>query len=76
MCCAAPWSTRPPAGGEPLDAVADYERRMRGYANEALRRSTRNARAAATESRLSRFAFRTALRGAAAGSRLAGKPRR
>jgi 2-polyprenyl-6-methoxyphenol hydroxylase-like FAD-dependent oxidoreductase len=46
----------------PSDAVADYEEQMRGYANRALRLSTRNARNAAADARLPRLAFRTMLR--------------
>lgn len=45
-----------------LDGVASYEREMRRYANEALATSTRNARSAASESRVQRFGFRTLLR--------------
>jgi 2-polyprenyl-6-methoxyphenol hydroxylase-like FAD-dependent oxidoreductase len=43
-------------------AVADYEQRMRTYANDALALSTRNAHSAASEARLPRFIFRTLLR--------------
>ena len=46
----------------PIYAVAGYEQRMRGYANAALARSTRNARSAAAGARLPRLAFRTMLR--------------
>ncbi|UOX90498.1 FAD-dependent monooxygenase [Amycolatopsis sp. FBCC-B4732] len=42
--------------------VPGYEDEMRGYANAALALSTRNARGAATTSRLPRHAFRTVLR--------------
>lgn len=42
--------------------VPAYEAEMRGYANAALALSTRNARGAATTSRLPRHAFRTVLR--------------
>lgn len=42
--------------------VANYERAMRQYANDALHQSTRNARSAATESRAPRLAFRALLR--------------
>lgn len=42
--------------------VPGYEAEMRGYANAALALSTRNARGAATTSRLPRHAFRTVLR--------------
>jgi 2-polyprenyl-6-methoxyphenol hydroxylase-like FAD-dependent oxidoreductase len=42
--------------------VRGYEDEMRGYANAALALSTRNARGAATTSRLPRHAFRTVLR--------------
>jgi 2-polyprenyl-6-methoxyphenol hydroxylase-like FAD-dependent oxidoreductase len=45
--------------------VGRYEQRMRGYANQALALSTRNARQAATTSRPTRFAFRSLLRTAA-----------
>jgi 2-polyprenyl-6-methoxyphenol hydroxylase-like FAD-dependent oxidoreductase len=48
----------------PDDLVARirrYEERMRGYANEALAVSTRNARNAASTRRLPRLAFRTLL---------------
>ena len=50
----------------PIDAVADYEEQMRGYANRALGLSTRNARNAAEGARLPRLAFRTLLRAAEA----------
>ncbi|HEX4362317.1 MAG TPA: NAD(P)/FAD-dependent oxidoreductase [Pseudonocardia sp.] len=50
----------------PIDAVAGYEEQMRGYANAALSRSTRNARNAAAGARLPRLAFRTMLRAAEA----------
>jgi 2-polyprenyl-6-methoxyphenol hydroxylase-like FAD-dependent oxidoreductase len=42
--------------------VGAYEDQMRGYANQALALSTRNARNAASPSRLPRIAFRSALR--------------
>ncbi|GLY38129.1 oxidoreductase [Amycolatopsis sp. NBRC 101858] len=42
--------------------VLGYEDEMRAYANAALALSTRNARGAATTSRLPRHAFRTVLR--------------
>jgi hypothetical protein len=42
--------------------VGAYEKQMRGYANQALARSTRNARNAASPARLPRIAFRSALR--------------
>jgi 2-polyprenyl-6-methoxyphenol hydroxylase-like FAD-dependent oxidoreductase len=42
--------------------VRGYEDQMRGYANRALALSTRNARNAASPSRLPRIAFRSALR--------------
>lgn len=49
--------------GLPLSRrVGNYEVRMRGYANEALARSTRNARNAASTGRLPRLAFRTLLK--------------
>ncbi|MFG1647805.1 FAD-dependent oxidoreductase [Amycolatopsis sp. NPDC049252] len=44
------------------DGVRGYEDEMRVYANAALALSTRNARGAATTSRLPRHAFRTVLR--------------
>ena len=51
------------AGPEtPLERVGRYEERMRGYANEALALSTRNARNAASTQRLPRLAFRTLLK--------------
>jgi 2-polyprenyl-6-methoxyphenol hydroxylase-like FAD-dependent oxidoreductase len=51
------------AGPEsPLERVGRYEERMRGYANEALALSTRNARNAASTRRLPRLAFRTLLK--------------
>ncbi|VVJ21943.1 Uncharacterised protein [Amycolatopsis camponoti] len=46
----------------PVARIAGYEREMRGYANAALALSTRNARGAATTSRLPRSVFRTVLR--------------
>lgn len=48
--------------GELLARIAGYESEMRGYANTALALSTRNARGAATTSRLPRHAFRAVLR--------------
>jgi 2-polyprenyl-6-methoxyphenol hydroxylase-like FAD-dependent oxidoreductase len=42
--------------------VGTYEEQMRGYANQALALSTRNARNAASTQRLPRLAFRTVLR--------------
>jgi 2-polyprenyl-6-methoxyphenol hydroxylase-like FAD-dependent oxidoreductase len=42
--------------------VGRYEEQMRGYANQALALSTRNARNAASTRRLPRLAFRSALR--------------
>jgi 2-polyprenyl-6-methoxyphenol hydroxylase-like FAD-dependent oxidoreductase len=42
--------------------VGAYEEQMRGYANQALALSTRNARNAASSARLPRIAFRSALR--------------
>jgi 2-polyprenyl-6-methoxyphenol hydroxylase-like FAD-dependent oxidoreductase len=42
--------------------VGAYEEQMRGYANQALALSTRNARNAASPARLPRIAFRSALR--------------
>jgi 2-polyprenyl-6-methoxyphenol hydroxylase-like FAD-dependent oxidoreductase len=42
--------------------VGRYEEQMRGYANQALALSTRNARNAASPRRLPRLAFRSALR--------------
>jgi 2-polyprenyl-6-methoxyphenol hydroxylase-like FAD-dependent oxidoreductase len=56
-------------GSGPVDLVARvgrYEQQMRGYANQALGLSTRNARQAATTSRPARLAFRTLLRTAEA----------
>jgi 2-polyprenyl-6-methoxyphenol hydroxylase-like FAD-dependent oxidoreductase len=46
--------------------VGRYEQQMRGYANQALALSTRNARQAATTSRPARLAFRSLLRAAQA----------
>lgn len=45
-----------------VDRVARYETTMRGYANDALALSTRNARNAASERRVPRLAFRTLLK--------------
>jgi 2-polyprenyl-6-methoxyphenol hydroxylase-like FAD-dependent oxidoreductase len=47
-------------------AVADYEQRMRGYANRAIALSLRNARQAASDARLPRLAFTAVLRTAQA----------
>jgi 2-polyprenyl-6-methoxyphenol hydroxylase-like FAD-dependent oxidoreductase len=44
------------------ERVERYEQHMRGYANEALALSTRNANNAASDKRLPRMAFRTLLR--------------
>jgi 2-polyprenyl-6-methoxyphenol hydroxylase-like FAD-dependent oxidoreductase len=44
------------------ERVGRYEEQMRGYANEALALSTRNARNAASTQRLPRLAFRTLLK--------------
>jgi 2-polyprenyl-6-methoxyphenol hydroxylase-like FAD-dependent oxidoreductase len=46
----------------PVDAIADYEREMRDYANRAIGMSLRNARNAGSDTRLPRQAFRTMLR--------------
>jgi 2-polyprenyl-6-methoxyphenol hydroxylase-like FAD-dependent oxidoreductase len=51
---------------ELVAAVADYERRMRGYANRAIALSLRNARQAASDARLPRLAFTAVLRTAQA----------
>jgi 2-polyprenyl-6-methoxyphenol hydroxylase-like FAD-dependent oxidoreductase len=53
--------TAPGAAGT-VDRVGSYEEQMRGYANQALALSTRNARSAASTERLPRLAFRTVLR--------------
>jgi 2-polyprenyl-6-methoxyphenol hydroxylase-like FAD-dependent oxidoreductase len=54
-------------GQHPLpQAIAEYEHRMRGYANDALSVSTRNARNAASDKRLPRLGFRVLLRAAEA----------
>jgi 2-polyprenyl-6-methoxyphenol hydroxylase-like FAD-dependent oxidoreductase len=45
-----------------VDAIAAYEEEMRVYANRAIGVSTRNARTAGSDARLSRLAFRTMLR--------------
>jgi len=45
-----------------VERVGGYETRMREYANQALALSTRNARRAASTSRVPRLAFRTVLR--------------
>jgi 2-polyprenyl-6-methoxyphenol hydroxylase-like FAD-dependent oxidoreductase len=50
------------AGRDLVEAVGQYEAGMRVYANQALKLSTRNAHSAASESRLPRLGFRTALR--------------
>ncbi|WP_202638830.1 FAD-dependent oxidoreductase [Bailinhaonella thermotolerans] len=51
------------AGRKPLlTAVGEYETRMRGYAFAAVRESLRNARQSASDARLPRAAFTTALR--------------
>jgi 2-polyprenyl-6-methoxyphenol hydroxylase-like FAD-dependent oxidoreductase len=52
------------AGGrrDLVDAVAGYEREMRGYANRAIGMSLSNAERAASDARLPRLAFRTVLR--------------
>jgi 2-polyprenyl-6-methoxyphenol hydroxylase-like FAD-dependent oxidoreductase len=55
-----------PGPGDLVARVGRYEQRMRGYANQALGLSTRNARQAATTSRPARLAFRTLLRTAEA----------
>lgn len=50
------------APGSVAARVEEYEQQMRGYANQALALSTRNARTAAAEARLPRLAFRSMLR--------------
>jgi 2-polyprenyl-6-methoxyphenol hydroxylase-like FAD-dependent oxidoreductase len=55
-----------PGPGDLAARVGQYEQQMRGYANQALGLSTRNARQAATPSRPARLAFRTLLRAAEA----------
>jgi 2-polyprenyl-6-methoxyphenol hydroxylase-like FAD-dependent oxidoreductase len=50
-----------PGPDDLVSRVRRYEDRMRGYANEALAVSTRNARNAASTRRLPRLAFRTLL---------------
>ncbi|MFD7660348.1 FAD-dependent oxidoreductase [Actinosynnema sp. NPDC059797] len=47
---------------EPLDAVADYERRMRGYGFAAVEASLRSARQFVSGNAVGRLAFKTALR--------------
>ena len=51
-----------PGRDDLVDRVGRYEDEMRGYANEALAVSTRNARNAASTRRLPRLAFRTLLK--------------
>lgn len=51
---------------ELITAVADFEERMRGYANRAIALSLRNARQAASDARLPRLAFTAVLRTAQA----------
>jgi 2-polyprenyl-6-methoxyphenol hydroxylase-like FAD-dependent oxidoreductase len=51
-----------PGEDGPTARVGRYEEQMRGYANQALALSTRNARNAASPRRLPRLAFRSALR--------------
>jgi 2-polyprenyl-6-methoxyphenol hydroxylase-like FAD-dependent oxidoreductase len=51
-----------PAAMDTIGRVGAYEEQMRGYANQALALSTRNARNAASTERLPRLAFRTVLR--------------
>jgi 2-polyprenyl-6-methoxyphenol hydroxylase-like FAD-dependent oxidoreductase len=50
----------------PVRAVGGYETAMRGYANQALKLSTRNATNAALASPVNRAAFRTLLRAGSA----------
>jgi 2-polyprenyl-6-methoxyphenol hydroxylase-like FAD-dependent oxidoreductase len=47
--------------GDPVQAIAGYETRMRQYANIAIGQSLRNARTAGAGTRLKRTAFRTLL---------------
>lgn len=47
---------------DPVDAIGDYERRMRAYANPAIDLSRRNAERAASGAWLPRLGFRTLLR--------------
>jgi 2-polyprenyl-6-methoxyphenol hydroxylase-like FAD-dependent oxidoreductase len=49
-------------GDSIAERVGRYEAEMRGYANEALALSTRNARNAASTKRMPRLAFRTLLK--------------
>ena len=51
-----------PGPGNLIARVGAYEDQMRGYANQALALSTRNARNAASTRHLPRLAFRSALR--------------
>jgi 2-polyprenyl-6-methoxyphenol hydroxylase-like FAD-dependent oxidoreductase len=51
-----------PGAADTAGRVGAYEEQMRGYANQALALSTRNARNAASADRLPRLAFRTVLR--------------
>jgi 2-polyprenyl-6-methoxyphenol hydroxylase-like FAD-dependent oxidoreductase len=51
-----------PGAADTVSRVGAYEEQMRGYANQALALSTRNARNAAATDRLPRLAFRTVLR--------------
>jgi 2-polyprenyl-6-methoxyphenol hydroxylase-like FAD-dependent oxidoreductase len=51
-----------PGAADTVSRVGAYEEQMRGYANQALAVSTRNARNAASTERLTRLAFRTVLR--------------
>jgi 2-polyprenyl-6-methoxyphenol hydroxylase-like FAD-dependent oxidoreductase len=51
-----------PGAADTAGRVGAYEEQMRGYANQALALSTRNARSAAAADRLPRLAFRTVLR--------------
>jgi 2-polyprenyl-6-methoxyphenol hydroxylase-like FAD-dependent oxidoreductase len=51
-----------PGPGDVTARVGAYEEQMRGYANQALALSARNARNAASPARLPRIAFRSALR--------------
>jgi 2-polyprenyl-6-methoxyphenol hydroxylase-like FAD-dependent oxidoreductase len=52
-------------GGDLIAAIGRYETAMRGYANEALALSTRNASSAALAGRTGRTAFRLLLRATA-----------
>ena len=51
-----------PGAASTVARVGTYEEQMRGYANQALALSSRNARNAASADRLPRLAFRTVLR--------------